>query len=335
MKNELTKAQRKTLERMMELTTTEKKAMRSRDLNAEQEKRAAQMRAARLPVGAAEEVAPVEEEPAAAAPDLPPLPPIVDITDPEQNLYLQVLQLLYDLSFKLRKYKNADDLWEWFQPHWDSFARSLDPLNAGNYPNVIKQVLRLFEMRPMNGSTAAVFNGVLDAFIAETYYKRGFKPPESLTNDEFRARFFGIMANMKSKARSKGIPLPEMIHETLREGRDELMDARALGLLSSNKRCHYCGRFTPTDLTDLKVCPRCRSVSYCSRACQEDDWDQHRAQCAEWMQRREAAEAAAPSRAVVENLDGGGQKTRKRMRRKTKRPLRKKNARLRKTTYVR
>ena len=33
------------------------------------------------------------------------------------------------------------------------------------------------------------------------------------------------------------------------------------------------------DDVNLKKCSRCKTVKYCSRACQKDDWKEHRAVC--------------------------------------------------------
>ena len=43
-------------------------------------------------------------------------------------------------------------------------------------------------------------------------------------------------------------------------------------------RCGYseCGVFS----NDLKVCTRCRKVSYCGKQCQQKDWINHKAACA-------------------------------------------------------
>lgn len=50
--------------------------------------------------------------------------------------------------------------------------------------------------------------------------------------------------------------------------------AEASDAISSQKRCAKC------DLGgDLKVCGQCKQVSYCSPACQRQDWKKHKQQC--------------------------------------------------------
>ena len=55
---------------------------------------------------------------------------------------------------------------------------------------------------------------------------------------------------------------------------DSLPEQRMLRLLA-RWRCATCDRH----LRKEKTCDRCRSVSYCSRECQREDWAQHKAAC--------------------------------------------------------
>jgi hypothetical protein len=55
---------------------------------------------------------------------------------------------------------------------------------------------------------------------------------------------------------------------------DSLPEQRMLRLLA-RWRCATCDRH----LRKEKTCDRCRSVSYCSRECQREDWAQHKPAC--------------------------------------------------------
>ena len=47
----------------------------------------------------------------------------------------------------------------------------------------------------------------------------------------------------------------------------------------SVKACNRCGMWDTAVLKNLKKCSRCKAVSYCSRACQKQDWPQHKLTC--------------------------------------------------------
>jgi hypothetical protein len=44
--------------------------------------------------------------------------------------------------------------------------------------------------------------------------------------------------------------------------------------------CHFCAKSQAHAATRLKLCNRCRSVSYCSVECQRSDWGAHKKECA-------------------------------------------------------
>lgn len=74
----------------------------------------------------------------------------------------------------------------------------------------------------------------------------------------------------------------------------------SLGLIAS---CHGCGT-TKYELgtVQLSKCGKCKVALYCSRACQQSDWKEHRAECAAVIKSKEAlAEVAAEEEEVPSN----------------------------------
>lgn len=49
---------------------------------------------------------------------------------------------------------------------------------------------------------------------------------------------------------------------------------------SAVKACHFCAKSQAHVADRLKICDRCRSVSYCSVECQRSDWSAHKKECA-------------------------------------------------------
>jgi hypothetical protein len=49
---------------------------------------------------------------------------------------------------------------------------------------------------------------------------------------------------------------------------------------SSVEACHFCAKSQAHIASRLKLCNRCRSVSYCSVECQRSDWSAHKKECA-------------------------------------------------------
>ena len=58
---------------------------------------------------------------------------------------------------------------------------------------------------------------------------------------------------------------------------------------STDMQCRGCGK-VHTDGAELKVCGRCKGTKYCSRACQRDDWPQHKASCSRRERRAQVRE---------------------------------------------
>ena len=45
-------------------------------------------------------------------------------------------------------------------------------------------------------------------------------------------------------------------------------------------RCYVCDKIAMTAfLPELLKCPRCHTISYCSKECQEEDWPRHKWNC--------------------------------------------------------
>ena len=58
---------------------------------------------------------------------------------------------------------------------------------------------------------------------------------------------------------------------------DALKDMDIDPLFGQQPRCFFC----KTETSNLKICSKCKSVSYCSRDCQRQDWKLHKKYCEE------------------------------------------------------
>lgn len=91
---------------------------------------------------------------------------------------------------------------------------------------------------------------------------------------------------------------------------DALKALSSLGLIAS---CHGCGT-TKYELATVQLskCGKCKVALYCSRACQQSDWKEHRAECAAVIKSKEAlAEVVAKEEEeVLSNEVARGEKRR-------------------------
>lgn len=68
------------------------------------------------------------------------------------------------------------------------------------------------------------------------------------------------------------------------------------------KRCGACGAWEEVDEPRFSRCKRCKSKYYCSKECQKDDWNDHKALCKEGMTETEVSAAQqAQERAAAQS----------------------------------
>jgi uncharacterized Fe-S cluster-containing MiaB family protein len=60
----------------------------------------------------------------------------------------------------------------------------------------------------------------------------------------------------------------------------ELLAARGAAASQTSTTCAACGYASGTSGAALKKCSRCKSVKYCSEACQRTHWRVHKPSCA-------------------------------------------------------
>lgn len=77
---------------------------------------------------------------------------------------------------------------------------------------------------------------------------------------------------------------------------------------SASLSCKACGKVQPDD-KPLARCVRCKLVAYCSKACQTQDWPQHKSNCgpppelAEVIRTKRQAAAGDPKRVLLVSID--------------------------------
>ena len=82
----------------------------------------------------------------------------------------------------------------------------------------------------------------------------------------------GILDAMKS---CKGTSL---LDELFKSNSEHLHDVVVDTLSDAHKRCVYC-KAVPSDGVVFSKCSRCKSVHYCSKICQKNDWEEHKKIC--------------------------------------------------------
>jgi len=75
---------------------------------------------------------------------------------------------------------------------------------------------------------------------------------------------------------------------------DEQHPRRGMHVQGAGHFCSWCGKAEETE--EMKRCPRCKNIEYCSSACQEAGWREHKLVCGELKRIEKAAKKNVNSR---------------------------------------
>jgi len=107
------------------------------------------------------------------------------------------------------------------------------------------------------------------------------KPTVDMSDVTYRISDFDIPYEPKDKQISKANKFVEETFSRDLPSTSEINHASSLVFKYGEKSCEKCGfdRFDPTPGVKLEYCGGCRRVCYCSKECQNADWEDHRLIC--------------------------------------------------------